>query len=161
MKLASLAMATAFALGIACCLNPDITHRGSFLTFFLCDAAATSLLIGIGFAWRTRVVLSGPKSVVRWGMLGLAAVYLGEQRRRANHILSLVDAGKIDLKSLLRYYRRLADEPERLPWGAGYNIELSGVDFEGVFVPASGGLRLAYIAPMDRRSPVAAHRRSM
>ena len=60
--------------------------------------------------------------------------------------MTLVDAGKINLKSPLRYYGRLADDPEKLPWGNGYDIELSGVDYEGLFVPASGGLRLGYIA---------------
>jgi hypothetical protein len=33
----------------------------------------------------------------------------------------------------------LADEPATLPWGASYDIELSGVDHEGVFVSARGG----------------------
>jgi competence protein ComEC len=68
-----------------------------------------------------------------------------------------VDGGKIDLKSLLRYYGRLADEPEKLPWGAGYEIELSGVDYEGAFIPANGGLRLGYVAQADHPAPVALH----
>ena len=61
-----------------------------------------------------------------------------------------MDAGKINLKTPLRYYGRLADEPEKLPWGVGYDIELSGVDFGGAFVPASGGVRLSYIARVDQ-----------
>jgi predicted membrane metal-binding protein len=65
-----------------------------------------------------------------------------------------VDAGKINLKSPLGHYGRLADEPEKLPWGTSYDIELSGVDHEGVFVSASGGLRLGYIARTDRGAPV-------
>ena len=77
-------------------------------------------------------------------MLGVAAV-------------CIADTGIINLKSPLRYYGRLADEAEKLPWGAGYNIELSGVDYEGLFVPASGGLRLSYIARTDHRAPVALH----
>jgi hypothetical protein len=36
-------------------------------------------------------------------MLGLAGVCIEQQPRRADHILSLVDVGKIDLKSPLRY----------------------------------------------------------
>jgi hypothetical protein len=87
-------------------------------------------------------------------MLGMAGVCIEEQPRRADHILSLVDAGKINLKSPLGYYGRLADEPEKLPWGTSYDIELSGVDHEGVFVSASGGLRLGYIARTDRGAPV-------
>jgi len=71
--------------------------------------------------------------------------------------LSLADAGKINLKSPLRYYGRLADEPEKLPWGVGYDVELSGVDYGGSFVLASGGLRLGYIARTDHRAPLAVH----
>lgn len=159
MKLPALAIVTAFASGIACGLNPGITHRSSshaFVAFLLCSAA-TSLLIGIVFLRRSRVVLAGLASLLCWGMLGMAGVCIAEQPRRADHILSLVGAGKINLKSPLRYYGRLADEPEKLPWGAGYNIELSGVDHEGMFVPASGGLRLGYITRTDQTAPVAVH----
>src|ERR1700692_2910774 len=120
MKLPALAIATAFAIGIACGLNPEIAHRSrshAFIAFLLCSAV-TSLLIGIVFAVRSRVVIAGLGSLLCWGMLGMAGVCVEEQPRRADHILSLVDAGKINLNSPLRYYRRLADEPEKLPWGA-------------------------------------------
>jgi Competence protein/Domain of unknown function (DUF4131) len=159
MKLPALAIVTSFALGIACGQNPEITHRSSshrFVAFLLCGAA-TSLLIGIVFVCRSRVVVAGLASLLCWGTLGMAGVCIEEQPRRADHILSLVDARKINLKSPLRYYGRLADEPEKLPWGEGYNIELSGVDHEGVFVPASGGLRLGYIARADHGAPLALH----
>jgi hypothetical protein len=49
MKLPVLAIATAFAIGIACGLNPEIAHRSSSHAFvaFLFGSAATSLLIGV------------------------------------------------------------------------------------------------------------------
>jgi hypothetical protein len=84
MKLPALAIATAFALGIACGLNPGITHRGSshaFVAFLLCSAA-TSQLIGIVFLRRSRVVLAGLASLLCWGMLGMAGVCIEEQPRR-------------------------------------------------------------------------------
>jgi hypothetical protein len=52
MKLAALAIVTAFALGIACGLNPEIAHRTrshAFIAFLFCSAG-TSLLIGLVFA---------------------------------------------------------------------------------------------------------------
>jgi hypothetical protein len=61
MKLPALAIATAFAFGIACGLNSEIAHRSrshAFIAFLLCSAA-TSLLIGIVFAVRSRVVIAG------------------------------------------------------------------------------------------------------
>jgi competence protein ComEC len=159
MKLPTLAIAAAFALGIACGLSPEITRHVSshgFVAFLFCGAA-TSLLIGIGFAWQSRVIIAGLASLLCWAILGVAAVCIQEQPRRGDHILSLVDGGKIDLKSPLRYYGRLTDEPEKLPWGAGYDVELSGVDYEGGFVPASGGLRLGYVARADHPAPLALH----
>jgi len=90
-------------------------------------------------------------------MLGIAGVCIQQQPRRVDHILSLTDAGKISLKSPLRYYGRLAGEPEKLPWGEGYDIELSGVDYQGLFVPANGGLRLGYISQKDHPGPVTLH----
>jgi len=158
-KLPALAIAAAFALGIACGLNPGITHRSSSHAFvaFLLGSAVTSLLIGVFFVWRSRVVVAALASLLCWVMPGVTAVCIEEQPRRADHILSLLDAWKINIKSPLGYYGRLADEPKILPWGTGYDIELSGVDYEGSFVPASGGLRLGYIAQIDRAAPLTLH----
>jgi hypothetical protein len=92
-----------FALRVACGLNPEIIHRGSshrFVAFLLCSAA-TSPLIGIVFAWRSQVIVAALACLLCWGMLGVAAVCIQEQPRRADHILSLVDAWKIDWKSPL------------------------------------------------------------
>src|ERR1700730_12869730 len=159
MKLPALAITPAFALGIACGLNSEIAQHASshkFIAILLCSAA-TSLLIGFVFAYRSRVVFAGLVSLLCWVMLGVAGVCIEEQPRRGDHILNLVDAGKINLKSPLRYYGRLADEPEKLPWGSGYDIELSGVEYQGLFITANGGLRLGYIARADHGAPVAVH----
>jgi hypothetical protein len=126
------------------------------LLFF---SAAASLLIGLVFAVRSHLVIAGIASLLCWGTLGMVGVCVEEQPRRADHILSLVEAGKINLRSPLRYYGRLTDEPEKLPWGTVYNVELSGVDYEGVFVPARGGLRLGYIAYGRRGAGVGARGR--
>lgn len=113
----------------------EIAHRSNshqFVALLLCSAS-TSLLIGMFLVWRSRVVLAGLASLLCWVMLGVASVCIEEQPRRVDHILSLLDAGKINIKSPLRYYGRLADEPAKLPWGASYDIELSGVAREVVF----------------------------
>ena len=76
MKLPALAIATAFALGIAFGLSPAVTHRGSshlFVVVLLCSAA-TSLLTGIVFAWHSRVVIAGLASLLCWAILGVAGV---------------------------------------------------------------------------------------
>ena len=161
MKLPALAIATAFALGIACGL--EIAHRSNahkFVALVLCSAS-TSLFIGMFFVWRSRVVVAGLASLLCWVMLGVAAVCIEEQPRRADHILSLLDAGKINIKSPLRYYGRLADEPKILPWGVGYDVEPSGVDYQGLFVLASGGTTAwLYCTNGSCRTVDAAHGRS-
>ena len=73
MKLPALAIATAFALGIACGLSPAVTHRGSshgFVVVLLCSAA-TSLLTGIVFAWHSGGVIAGLASLLCWAILGV------------------------------------------------------------------------------------------
>jgi hypothetical protein len=90
MKPPALAVVRAFALGIACGLSPDIAHRSSshrFVALLLCGAA-TSLLIGIVFVCRSRVVVAGLASLLCWGMLGVAGVCIEEQPRRADYIVT-------------------------------------------------------------------------
>jgi hypothetical protein len=75
MKLPALAIATAFALGITCGLNPEIVHRSSshaFIAFLLCSAA-TSLLIGIVLAVRSQLVIAELGFLLGCGMLGVAS----------------------------------------------------------------------------------------
>ncbi len=96
MRLPAVAMTTAFALGIACGLNPVIAQRNSsreFVAVLLCSAA-TSLLIGIFLVWRSSLI-GGAVGSLLW----VAAVCIQEQPRRTGHVLSLVDAGRIDLKT--------------------------------------------------------------
>jgi hypothetical protein len=145
MKLPALAITTAFALGIACGLNSEIARHTSSRTFIalLLSSAATFLLIGLVFAYRSRVVLAGLATLLCWVMLGVAGVCIQEQPRPANHILTLVDTGRINLKSPLRYYGRLADEPEKLPWGEGYDIELSGSIIKACLCLRAAGYDLA------------------
>ena len=86
MKLPALAIATAFALGIACGLSPAVTHRGSshgFVVVLLCSAA-TSLLTGIVFAWHSRGVIAGLASLLCWAILGVAGVCIQEQPGRGD-----------------------------------------------------------------------------
>lgn len=81
-------------------------------------------------------------STICWVCLGIIGACIAQQPPAADHIVCLGNAGKINLKSPLRYFGKLRDEPEKLPWGWGYEIGLTGVEYEGVLLPASGGLRL-------------------
>jgi hypothetical protein len=59
-------------------------------------------------------------------------------------VISLLEQGRLDLKTPLRWHGQLRDEPARLPWGYGYEIELTGVEYEGALRQATGGLRLSF-----------------
>jgi hypothetical protein len=133
MKLPALAIAAAFASGIAVGLTPAIAHHASSHLFLdvLLIAAGTSLLTGVFLTFFERCRPAGFAAMLCWFSLGTAAICIEEQPRAAGHILSFVDAGKINLKSPLRFYGRLRGEPEKLPWGTGYDIELSGVEPAG------------------------------
>jgi hypothetical protein len=60
MNLPAIAVAAAFVLGIAFGLSPEKTHGGNSHGFvaLLLFSAATSRLIGVVFAWRSRVVVA-------------------------------------------------------------------------------------------------------
>jgi competence protein ComEC len=151
MKLPAIAIAAFFAVGIAVGLIPLVAHRAGSHTFvaLLFAASVTSLLFGIVLAYFERIMASGVASLLCWGLLGMTGACVAQQPRRAEAILSRVDAGTIDLSTPLRFYGQLRDEPQKLPWGVGYDIALSGVDYEGAFVPATGGLRLSYATHPD------------
>ena len=61
------------------------------------------------------------------------------------------------MKTPLRWHGHLRDESTRLPWGYGYEIELSGVEFEATLHPARGGLRLSFTARPDGEPPPELH----
>ena len=65
MNLPAIAVAAAFVLGIAFGLSPEIAPGGNshgFVAFLLFNAV-TSRLMGIIFAWRSRVVVAGLASM--------------------------------------------------------------------------------------------------
>ncbi len=159
MRLPAIAIAAAFASGIAFGSTSVIAHHSGSHTFvaFLFVGSAASLLTGIVLAYCDPFVPASVASLLCRVSLGMVGACIEEQRRGDDHILSLADVGKINLKTPLRYYGRLRDEPEKLPWGAGYEIDLSGVDAEGAFVPATGGLRLSYATNADRPGPIQLH----
>jgi Domain of unknown function (DUF4131) len=83
-------------------------------------------------------------SVLSCIILGALGAGIANQPWPADYVLSLVEAGRLDLKTPLRWHGQQRDEPARLPWGVGYQIELIGVEYEGALIPARGGLRVSY-----------------
>jgi hypothetical protein len=151
MKLPAVAFTTVFALGITCGLTNAIENLAGSSVFVrvIFAGAAASLLIGFLLSYFEKVTAAGLASRACWALLGLAGTCLGQQPRRSDQIESLAEAGKINLKTPLRCFGRLRDEPEKLPWGVSYEIELSGVETEGVRMPATGWVAREFCAAGD------------
>jgi competence protein ComEC len=151
MKLPAVAIAAAFAVGIAFGLRPAVAAHASSreLLVGLFIFAALALIAASLFIWRERVWFAGFVAVACWMSLGTVGMLLNEQPPASSYVLSVVQNRAVDLRSPLRWHGRLRDEPTRLPWGYGYEVELSGVDYEENFLPVSGGLRLTYSAQKD------------
>jgi predicted membrane metal-binding protein len=120
--------------------------RASSHTFLTAGFVTVGVLLcgGIVLARLGRLFPSASISVLSWAILGTLGAGIAEQPRPADYVLSLVEARRLNLKTPLRWHGRLRDEPARLPWGYGYEIELTGVENQGSFEHVSAGLRLSF-----------------
>lgn len=155
MKLPAVAIAAVFACGVVLgqigWFSQHFSSRGGLAAGF----AATTILIiaGICIANWGRTWLAATLCLCAWLVLGLLGAGIAEQPRSADHILSLIGAGRIDLKTPLRWHGRLRDEPARLPWGYSYEIELTGVEYQGAQLATRGGLRISFTPQQNQAAP--------
>ena len=159
MRLPAVTIAAAFACGIVLGLHPAAVHHAAsanFLFVFL-FLATLFVLTGIILIKFDRILLSAVSSLLSWVLLGFLSAVIAEQPRALEHVSSLLERGSIELKAPLRWRGVLRDEPTRLPWGWGYEIELSGVEFEGALHTARGGLRLSFAPHAEGELPPALH----
>jgi competence protein ComEC len=145
-KLPALAIAAAFACGIALGLCPLLASRPASHAFFIDGfvVAGCFILSGIVLTQTGHLPLGAGASMLSWILLGILGAGIAQQPLPANHITTLVDSGRIDLHTPLRWHGKLRDEPARLPWGHGYEIELATVEYQNSLDPVQGGLRLSF-----------------
>lgn len=155
MKLPAVAIAAAFSCGIALGMHPAVVpHVTSRFFLATCFAASLVLILaGLVLARMEHLLLAATISILSWTLLGFLGICVAEQPRLPNHITSLLEQKRLSLDSPLRWDGRLRDEPAKLPWGYGLEIDLSAVEFEGVNVPAQGGLRVSF-APHLEQAPL-------
>ena len=146
MKLPAVAITAAFACGIAIGLWAPVAHQATSHIWLVSDfAVAFSLLLtAIGLSTSGRLVRAAVFSALSWIALGVLGAWIGEQPLPADHILNLVEHRQVDLRQPLLWHGRLRDEPQRLPWGTGLGIDLTGVEYESALVRTRGGLRLTF-----------------
>lgn len=159
MRLPAAAIAAAFACGIALGLHPKIAQNASHPALLIVSFVAAVILIlaGIVLLQIGRFLIASAISLLTWTLLGFLGACIAEQPRPADHVISLVEEVHIQLKTPLRWQGVLRDEPMRLPWGTGYDIELSGVEFGGGLHAARGGLRLGFALRPDGPPPPELH----
>jgi len=146
MRLPAVALAAVFACGAVLGQTQWFAERASSHVYLAAGLALAGFLICSGI-FLTKIGQLLPAAAVaglRWLILGVLGSGVANQPRPADYVLSLATAGRLDLKTPLRWYGHLRDEPVRLPWGYGYEIELTGVEFQGSLVPTRGGLRVSY-----------------
>jgi len=129
MRLPAVAMAVAIAGGILLGLHPAVAQNATSFFCLLSSSfmtIAVLVLTGIISARIGRLFVSTIVSLLSWVLLGFLGVYNAEQPREANYVISIVEQRRLPLKMHLRCHGHPRDEPTRLPWGTGYEIELSG-----------------------------------
>jgi hypothetical protein len=145
-RIPAVALAAAFVCGIVLGLSSVLARFSSSSQFLLGSflAVGVLLLAGLLFVRLGWLAAGAGSSLLCWVSLGILGAMVAQQPLPSDHVVTLVDGGRLDLHSPLRWYGTLRDEPARLPWGYGYEIELSGVDYQGDNLPLHGGMRLSF-----------------
>lgn len=118
MNLPAVAIAAAFASGIALGLHPAVLPHVTSLPFLaVCFAASLVLILaGLVLAKIERLFPAAAISLLSWALLGVLGACVAEQQQ-TNHVTSFLEQNRVSLDSPLRWHGHLRDEPARLPWG--------------------------------------------
>jgi hypothetical protein len=101
MRLPAVAIVAAFACGILLGLHPAVV-RNTASVFLLTSSFATItvlVLTGIFFVRIGHLFLAAAVSLFSWILLGFLGVCIAEQPREANHVVSLLEQGRLPLKT--------------------------------------------------------------
>ena len=157
MKLPAVAITAAFACGIAVGLCPPIAWLATSHLCLVAGFVSAASLVVIAILLLSRAwfgeaaILCG----VVWILIGVPGAWISEQPLPRTHVVSLIENGRIDLHTPLRWHGTLRDEPTKLPWGLGLEIELAGVDYANSELTARGGLRMSF-SPQPEDPPLPA-----
>ena len=142
MKLPSLFPVASFAGGIL--LSIELKSFGLLGARVFIFAAVLFLLIGCGALLRKWIFIAALFAAGAWLSLGAVASNLERASVPSNLASALIESGKLDAGTALRWRGRLRNDPLQLPWGLRYEINLDEVETSGGITPVAGGLRLTY-----------------
>lgn len=148
MKLPSLFPVTFLAGGILLAVRcPDLPHLPAPACLIVAAFLLAASFIALRGGWiATAAILA---SCV-WASLGFAVARLERVSKPANLASALIESGKLDAGTALRWRGRLRSDPLELPWGMRYEIGLDEVETGLGITPIAGGLRLTYYRPDSR-----------
>jgi competence protein ComEC len=116
-------------------------------------AAAAFLLIAF-VAWCRRLGFAALASaLLAWVSIGALASLVAHRTEPANRASALSAAGHLDLGEPLRWHGTLRSDPQRLPWGWRFEMDLDQVEAGGAAIAVSGGLRLNYYGSGEAMPP--------
>jgi competence protein ComEC len=152
MKLPSLFPVCLFAGGIL--LSIELKKFALLSPRFIICSAFLILLFGYIALLRNWILAAALFSTGAWLTLGLAASNLERAAVPANLAGTLIESGKLEAGTALRWRGRLRSDPLRVPWGVRYEINLEQVETTTGVTPVTGGLRLTYYtAEVARADP--------
>ena len=157
MKLPAVAITAAFACGVALGLCPPMVWLATSHFWLAAGFLAAAFSIGVAVLLmnRSRFGEAAVAAGISWMVLGALGAWISEQPLPGTHIISMIENERIDLRTPLRWRGTLRDEPARLPWGYGLEIELAGVEYENTQLTAVGGLRVSF-SPQPEDAPLPA-----
>jgi hypothetical protein len=142
MKLPSLFPVAFFAGGIL--LSIETKNSVLLSPRIVILAALLFLLCGYIALLRNLILPAALVAGGAWLSLGMAASNLERASASPNLASTLIESGKLDAETALRWRGRLRSDPLQLPWGIRYEIDLEEVESSAGVTSVAGGLRLTY-----------------
>jgi competence protein ComEC len=118
-------------------------------------AVVAAVLLLIAFAaWRRGLdFIALASALLAWVSLGALASLVVHRIEPTNRASTLSTAGRLDLGEPLRWHGTLRSDPQQLPWGWRFEVDLDQVEVGGAAMPVSGGLRLNYYGSGEAMAP--------
>jgi competence protein ComEC len=148
-KLPALWLALAFGAGIAA------EHALHFHTALLLLLTVVSIIAGLFLLLiRKALLVAGILALVAWLALGGLALELQQNQIAPRDVARMISSGRLDTSEPLRWRGVLRGDPEQLPWGRRYTIDLDSVFVGNKEILVHGGLRLShYNSRTDTSAP--------
>jgi competence protein ComEC len=147
MKVPGLLVFTFFCIGIlAAAAHP-------FQPWAVSCFAAIVFVIGALLWWTHSDRLALAVAMIGWAAVGAFAITVEHHGRALNLVSDLIESQQLDASQPLRWRGVLREDPERLPWGVRFDVDLDAVVASGQNVIVSGGLRASYFGELPSEMP--------